>query len=179
MDRYQQASIIFELINRLRQHGSWCGEAHVQKATYLLKDLCDVPLNFDFILYKYGPFSFELRDELTAFRADGLIILEPKSYYGPRLKVTELGQSLLTRFPRTLSKYRDYINSVTKPLGARGVSDLECLATALYITKNYHGAPSIRDRVQKLRDEKPHVSAKSAEEAIREIDNLMKACPTR
>ena len=56
----------------------WSGETHLQKATYLACWLVDIPFDFDFILYKHGPFSFELRDELGSMRADRLLDREPQ-----------------------------------------------------------------------------------------------------
>lgn len=176
MNKCQQAVIIFDLIDSLRKEGSWCGETHVQKATYLLKELCGVPLEFDFILYKHGPFSFDLRDELTEYRADGLLGLEPQPPYGPRLKVTNLGGDLMRRYPRTLRKYRKYIHSVAENLQARGVGELECLATALYVTRNSDSV-SVKDRVKELQKAKPHILGKAAEDAVKEIESLMKSCP--
>jgi len=70
MDRLRRAALLTQLIERLRRRGSWCGETHVQKATLFLQDLTRIPMGFDFILYKHGPFSFDLRDELTSLRAD-------------------------------------------------------------------------------------------------------------
>jgi len=43
-----------------------------------LQDLMRVPLELEFILYKHGPFSFDLRSELTSLRADELVKLEPQ-----------------------------------------------------------------------------------------------------
>ena len=37
-----------------------------------------MPLGYDFTLYKHGPFSFDLRDDIHALRADGLLDLEPR-----------------------------------------------------------------------------------------------------
>ena len=73
MERIKNITILLQLIESLRKNGSWCGETHIQKAIYSLQQLKGVPLNFNFVLYKHGPFSFDLRDELTAMRADGLI----------------------------------------------------------------------------------------------------------
>jgi uncharacterized protein YwgA len=60
MDRLRRAAILTRLIEQLRNGGSWCGETHVQKATFFLQELLNVPLSLDFILYKHGPFSFDL-----------------------------------------------------------------------------------------------------------------------
>jgi hypothetical protein len=61
------------------------GETHMQKATFFLQELIKVPLGFEFLLYKHGPFSFDLRDELTFMRAQGFLRLEPQYPYGPTL----------------------------------------------------------------------------------------------
>jgi len=78
MDRLRKAALQTRLIEQLRKEGSWCGETHVQKATLFLQDLMRVPLELEFILYKHGPFSFDLRSELTSLRADELVKLEPQ-----------------------------------------------------------------------------------------------------
>ena len=46
--------------------------------------MCEVPTGFEFILYMYGPFSFDLSDELTSIRADGLLkiaVIVQQIYY--------------------------------------------------------------------------------------------------
>ena len=73
MDRLQRTALIFELTKKMRERGSWCGETHLQKATFWAEECFSLPLGFDFILYKHGPFSFDLRDELTSMRCRALV----------------------------------------------------------------------------------------------------------
>ncbi len=80
MDRLRNAALLTRLIEGLCSNGDWYGETHVQKTTFFVQELMGVPLGFRFILYKHGPFSFGLRDELTALRADGMLELEPRTY---------------------------------------------------------------------------------------------------
>ena len=88
MTRQRNAAILTRLASELKQHGSWCGETHLQKAVYLMQELFEVSPDFEFILFKHGPFSFELRDELTALRGDGYFRLEAMPMpYGPKLQV--------------------------------------------------------------------------------------------
>src|SRR5712692_9118533 len=105
MRRLQRIVILADLASRLGKYGSWCGETHLQKATYFLQELGKVPLGYSFVLYKHGPFSFDLRDELTAMRADGLLELRPQPPYGPSLVPTERASEFARRFPKTLGKY--------------------------------------------------------------------------
>jgi hypothetical protein len=78
VNRLAQEAVLAGLARRLDERGSWSGETHLQKAAYLLHELTDVPFEFEFILYKHGPFSFELRDELSAMRADRLLERQPQ-----------------------------------------------------------------------------------------------------
>jgi hypothetical protein len=75
MERLQRASILLTLNEELRRAGSWAGETHMQKATYFLQELTRIPLEFDFVLYKHGPFSFDLRDEGLERTATALYIM--------------------------------------------------------------------------------------------------------
>ena len=177
MKRRQREAVLLALANALRKHGSWCGETHLQKATYFMQELCDVPLKLEFILYKHGPFSFELRDELTAMRADGLMEMriQPPPY-GPSLVTAESGQQLMTRWPNTLRRHSDGIDFVAKELGSLGGADLERVATALYVTKANPEADA-DVRAQRIHDLKPHVSPEQARAAVETVDTLMQKRP--
>lgn len=113
MERNKRAVILLGLVEELKNNLSWCGETHIQKATYFLQEMRQVPLEFDFILYKHGPFSFDLTDKITAMRAemrtDNLLKLQPQPYpYGPSILPGEASKSLMKRFPKTLQKFRSH-----------------------------------------------------------------------
>jgi uncharacterized protein YwgA len=173
MNRLQRAAVLLELTDQLRAVGSWCGETHLQKATYFLQAF-GVPTGFGFVLYKHGPFSFELRDELTAMRADGFLELHPQPPYGPSLVTTEIGSELKEEYPRTLEKYEKAIRFVAEGLGNKNVSALEQLATALFVT--LEGGPrSLEQRAEEISDLKPHIDVESAEAAVNEVEEMMEA----
>ena len=133
MDRLQRAAILTELMNQLRANGSWCGETHVQKATYFLQEVLGIQTGFEYILYKHGPYSFDLTADLTALRADFLMEFNHRSPgYGPGLVPTPTSAELRGRYPRTLEAHIPQIKFIATTFGAKGVSDLEKLATAAY-----------------------------------------------
>ena len=100
---FRRAAILTELMDQLRANGSWCGETHVQKATYFLQEVLGVPTGFEYILYKHGPYSFDLTADLTALRADFLMEFNHRSPgYGPGLVPTPTTRSFASRYPRTL-----------------------------------------------------------------------------
>jgi hypothetical protein len=176
MNRLAQDAVLVGLARRLYEKGSWTGETHIQKAAYLVHGLLEVPFEFDFILYKHGPFSFELRDELSTLWADGLLEREPQPPpFGPRFLVTDRGRELEHRFQRTMRRFGDRLDWIAGRLGNRGVVELERLATALWVTREMDGEASIQDRAEALNELKPHVSVSAAGEAVREIDELIQS----
>lgn len=175
MNRLVQEAVLVGLARRLADRGSWAGETHVQKASYLLSTLCGVDFGFEFILYKYGPFSFELRDELSAMRAEGLIeSAVPDRRYGAKLVVTSRGRALEERFAKTMDRYGPRLDWIAETLGGRGVMELERLATAMWITLT-DSPGSVNARAEALVGVKPHISVDDAVDAVKEIDRLRTA----
>jgi uncharacterized protein YwgA len=173
MDRLKRTVLLTALADNLRKKGSWCGETHLQKATYFLQELQKVPVGYEFILYKHGPFSFELRDDLTAMRADGLFDLVPQWPYGPTLTPTQKSKRLRQEYSKTLQKYGKRLNFVCDQLGKQNVSDLEKLATALYIRLEA-SAKSETQRARYLHSLKPHVSLDDSLQAVKTVDGIVK-----
>ncbi|MGD1092681.1 MAG: hypothetical protein ABSB35_11920 [Bryobacteraceae bacterium] len=172
MNRLETASILLSLTDRLKEHGSWAGETHVQKAAYILKTVLGVPLDFDFILYKHGPFSFDLRSELGSLRAEGLMAWDIQGRpYGPSLKAGPLGEALKTQFSYAPQEYQNQIDFVALKLGGKDVKALERFATAIFVTLERETSRS--DRVAWIHRIKPHVSLPQAETAVQEADAFL------
>jgi uncharacterized protein YwgA len=172
MNRLKQDVLLSELTDQLNSRGSWCGETHIQKATYFLQELRKVPLGFDFMLYKHGPFSFDLRDELTAMRADGFLDLHAQWPYGPSLVPTKRSVELRQNYPKTLRKYGTDIQFVCGHLGDKNVAELEKLATALYVYfQNESDSQRIRAKI--LHDLKSHIPFSDSLKAVKQVDTLI------
>jgi len=169
----QRAVTLLSFIESMREHKSWCVETHIQKGTYLLQELMGVPLGYQFILYKHGPFSFDFKDELTAFMADLLLVAKPLSTYGPSILPGENSQAFLERHPKTRELYKQQAEFIASRIGAKSVPELERLATALLVTRNYLPGGSIQERAKKINELKPHVPYALAYDAVIEIDRLV------
>ena len=170
MHRVQRAAIVTRLARKMREKGSWCGETHLQKAFYLAQELLKVPTGFDFILYKHGPFSFDLRDELTALRADRLLTIEPQPRpFGPRFATTKRSEEIESLFPKTIGGLDAKLDFIADKLQGKGVADLERLATALYVINHYDFCTALDDRAAKLNELKPHVSLTDAKSALEQV----------
>lgn len=173
MNLKQKRAVISKLVESLQEQGSWCGETHIQKATYCLQEVTSVPLEFNFILYKHGPFSFDLRDELTAMRAYGFLDIRVNPYpYGPSLCITEMAKALTQDLPKTLQKFNKKINFIAATLGDKGVAELERLATALFVARE-ENLKNTDERANVIHKLKPHVSIAQANAASRDIDMIL------
>ena len=175
LNRLGRIAIVLSLTDELKTAGSWCGETHLQKAVYLLQELTHVPLDFDFILYKHGPFSFDLRDALTAMRADYQLQIRANPIpYGPTLVTTEIGKKLQERFSSAVEKHRKEIDFTVAHLGSKSVTELEQLGTALYVNKE-DDSRSIEQVAQRVNELKPHIPMDVAREAADGIDKIIAA----
>ncbi len=178
MDRVRRGALLTRLIDGLKEQDSWCGETHLQKAVYILQILARVPMGYKFILYKHGPFSFDLRDELTALRADAIIALQPRGSYGPGMVNTEQAKNVQKLFPKTLRRYERGVEFAAKAVGAKGVMELEKLATALYVRikeekeKEQGLQLSVEDTARRLVELKGHIPIQEAIRAVEKIDRL-------
>jgi uncharacterized protein YwgA len=159
----------------MREQDSWCGETNIQKACFFLQEVTQVPLDFDFILYKYGPYSFDLTDELTALRADSILGLRVRDLkYGPCYVPGELSDLVKRRFRNTVKRHEGHIRFVASKLGTKNVQELECLATALYVTLDPGETKAqIAERASEVTEVKPHISMDQAQKAVREIDAML------
>jgi hypothetical protein len=174
MKRLQRDAVLLSVIENLGAEGSWCGETHIQKATYFVQELLKVPLEFDFILYKHGPFSFDLSDEITAMRADYLLGLQPRSYpYGPSIVHGESGEMIKEQFPKTLEMYNPSVEFVADKFGDKGVAELERISTALYVTLTGGVGGSVESRAQRIHELKPHVEMDEAFDAVKAVDEII------
>lgn len=167
-------TLILVMVKKLIEQGSWCGETHIQKGTYFLQEFVKVPMTYDFILYKHGPFSFELRDELSSMRANGLLGLVPRPPYGSSFKLNDFSNSWINNHQKEASRYFKYIDEVVNILADKKVKELERLATALYVKKRNPN----RDKDQMVAEVttlKPHITKDEALQAFEMLEKVKKA----
>ena len=135
MELMKQTALLLNLIDRLSENEGNTSEVHLQKHVYFLQELLEVPLNFEFIMYKNSPYSFDFRDNLTSLRADWLLTFEINRFHRPCFVTTELGKSFQTRFPITLKNYQRAIDFIVDYLGSKQIRVLGQWATTLFIER--------------------------------------------
>lgn len=177
MTRLQRAALVAELTRRLRERDGWAGETQVQKSVYFLQRMLGVPTERAYTLYKFGPFSFDLRDDLSDWRSAGFLALQPqRAPYGPRLTLGENVEPLLARNKDIIEQYDAELDFIADKLAPMRIGELERVATALYVTDDLR----IRDTAQraaKIHELKPHVSIDDATAGVQRLDDIRGAMP--
>jgi uncharacterized protein YwgA len=164
----REAAVIATLIDHIERTGRFCGETLVQKSVFFLKELFGVPVAARFQLYYYGPFSFDLREQLQTMQADDIVKVKPHQF-GATFVPSERYELLRRQFPKTIEKYTREIDFVVRHLATRGVGELEPLATALFLTREHPDATA-EERACELNAVKPHVDLPVATQSVRQID---------
>jgi len=165
----EKKALTVELINKMQAAGSWTGETHIQKCTYFLEEFFGIDLDYEFILYKHGPFSFDLRDELGALRADDFIVMEPRRPFGASFKPGKRADLLENKYKDLIREYDGKLSFVVDRLANKSVKELEKVATALYVRKT-EGLTNNTDIANKIVELKPHVSFEDAQSAAEELE---------
>lgn len=168
-------AVVVSLVGEMIKSGSWCGETHIQKVAYFLQRVTGVPIGYDFVLYKHGPYSFELHDDLTAMRANHFLKIKSRDPYGPSFLKGDLGNAVTDRFPDTLARFKPHIEFIAKDLGHKGVVELERLATALFVTPEEPAyQASVDERARRVMKLKPHIPLNTAIGAVEAVDDMRK-----
>lgn len=167
----QRWEIISRLVRTMRQEGSWAGETHVQKCIMFLQELLGIQMGYDFILYKFGPFSFELRSDLVQMRARLMLDVEPRIEYGPSFTLGPRGELAADRS----EQYEEAVNFISKEMSRKDTRTLERLSTAFYVQRKNPELSDIEvaNRVCEL---KPHISFEQAHRAVEELEGLRSHC---
>ena len=164
----EKLAILAEVVDRLKERDSWVGRTHLQKAALFLQDLLDVPLDYKFVLYYYGPYSARLDDDIQMMRMLNIVDIEPMGEFGPRYKA---GTTSLTEYRSSVATYGKQIAAIADFFGSKTAAEVELLATVFYVmhTEGQFGS-ELFGRVQRL---KPRFSPAEIEQAIGAVSQFV------
>jgi len=172
MNKLKRYAILVTVIEKLKEKGSWCGETHIQKTVYFLERLFKDVLDYQFVLYKYGPFSFGLRDDLGIMESMDVIRVIPQPRYGPQIIPSKLAKKVKELFPKTLTCVKEKVEFITDKLASRNAAELESLATSLYVESKLPNSSDL-EKAQEICRLKPHISFREALDRLREVKQIL------
>lgn len=162
---FEAHKLILITIDALREQGNWTGRTHVIKALFLAS--CKTSLPFEFVLYKHGPYSFDVDGELEQMKSYDAVKTEQVVGYGPRLKRAN-GSAFLKDVSIDPSSTTTVLDAC-RFVGTWGVIELEALATSAWVRTREGSQLSseVESRVRALKPHIPEGTARWADEQIK------------
>ena len=164
-------AVVAQLVKNMRANDGWAGETHLQKTVFFLQELLEVPSGYKFVLYKHGPYSFDLHDDLGRMRTNLILGLEPRPPYGPSFELEEIGDSVIQKRRQVVEQHSEPIEFVVATLGKKDVRELERFGTALLLKKEFPSADQVT-LASKIVECKPHVPRDLALDALQEVAKI-------
>ena len=124
---------------------------------------------FHFVLYRHGPYSFDIEADLEQMRSYGALEIELNNQgYGVVLR-PGANAGFLQRNERLVNEEIEAINDVCGFVGSSNIWGLERLATASWIRRQ-EGLVEREEIARRLNFLKPHVSIAEAEDADAQVE---------
>jgi uncharacterized protein YwgA len=138
------------------------GRTAIMKLCYFLQTLAEVPLQYSFRLYTYGPYDSQVLEDLKIAESIGAV--QSKSFewpggYGVAIAHGDKSDALVKRAGPEFGKIKTHIEKITREFGDRNASDLELLSTIIYVDRSYRASGkslSISELISHVHDVKPH-----------------------
>ena len=147
------------------------GKKSFQKLVYFLQEF-NVPLQFKYTMYFYGPYSKSLSESLDEMSFEGIIQYEPKGHT-VFVKPGIAAKFVLEESTDTIELFKSNIDFIVSKLAMKTASQLELLATAHYILKNnceINSDDDVVDEISRLKGDK--FQRQQTLETIQELRSL-------
>ena len=123
-------------------------------------------VDYDYTLYHYGPYSFEVESILEHLKFSGMIDITWNPERGYFIKPTTSGEKHLAKLVSKLdSKKKAIIDSLIKEFGDRKAKDLSLIATVLY----FHGKLPEEEIIRTVKSIKPQFSEEKIIDALETV----------
>lgn len=168
MTSASEIHLVGRVVEILDEMQSWCGETHIQKTAYVAKVVEHVPFESQFILYKHGPYSFEMNSVLNYMRSQNILLVTPQGNYGSSYKLNDGIWAAVSRSAKVRFEAFDApLRFVCNQFANKKVVELERIATAIYVRLNFKDL-DLQKQVRKLNELKPHIDISEAQLAFSE-----------
>ena len=173
MKEEDRVKFICFLLDALKDKNGWAGMIHLQKGCYIAQEMLGVPLDYKFIQCVYGPYAFDLRDEVRMLN-DSFILSKgfPPVGYGVSYDFYEYVEKYVEA-KKDNYKFKDEINFIAGWFLDKPVGRLVELAAAYMINEKYPDAER-EERMKKLLGWKPFTTELRAKKSFDEVEVKVK-----
>jgi hypothetical protein len=126
---------VLHAIGALNDANSWTGRIHIHKLLYLSGELAGVEHPFEFELYRFGPYSFELDADIRDLSVCDLVSVEYRHPgYGPSYSIAKDWRDSVE--DSVSPEQRKRLADVACRLGPLDAADLELIATCCWFEES-------------------------------------------
>ncbi len=123
------------IMHELAKQQAGLGKTAMMKYLFLLQKVYDVPLNYNFEIYTYGPYSYEVMEDIDFAKNQNIISVKPMLYSGYMGYMIEAKDYT---FEEDLAElYKNKISKLLRLFGEKTVKELELLSTIIYLYSNF------------------------------------------
>lgn len=169
----KKLALISDIVEKLNEKGIIFGKTVLMKLLFLSKAVKEIPLDYKFTLYTYGPFDSEVMQDLNFLNQEDILDVKYiHDQYGYSIKPDEKIDLYREKADSFLSKYSQETDDLVEEFGEFSAKDLELKSTIILIEREYKEVSELKrnDLVKIVKDIKPYFNDDRIE---REVDWLV------
>ena len=159
-------------INHILRSMKEVGKTKLQKLVYFFQESAGGHLGYFYRMYHYGPYSFDLDDDLSRLRLRGVVNTDPDpSGYGFRIQLVDPGEDPKFDLPQD---YKEKLDRIIELLGNLDAQQLSLRATVHFVDSmlDSGSADDVVRHVQRLKPQFSPTTIKAAYDELREAGLL-------
>jgi uncharacterized protein len=149
-----QTATMVELIKKVSQKKKQLGKTQFQKLVYFCQEK-GIPLGYKYEIYHYGPYSFQLSDDMSSLDSLGVLdVGTDSSGFGFHIEAGRFASKYELQ-----KKYLPVLTEVVEKLGENSPAQLEVKGTLHFVSKVLKNRGDISDKlvVSKVKELKPQI----------------------
>ena len=171
-------TIIANIVKKINGPNSILGKKKLQKLIYFLQETKNVPLNYKYEIYHYGPYCFELSGNIDSLEIRGVINIVPEQDgFGYNITPGKHMDSFIGRTSEISKSFDNGTTDLANRFGKFDGLDIELLATLHFADKVMKKRnPAIADEIiiNKVKDLKPKYGKEYITNKFEELKEIIK-----
>ncbi|GMV88921.1 MAG: hypothetical protein AMXMBFR81_18520 [Chthonomonas sp.] len=168
MSGSESFAVILRAVRGLNGVGSWTGKTHVIKSLYIASTRARLP--FEFVLFKHGPYSFDLNDAIESMSAVELLDVQSTPPYGVKLAPGRMEAAI---DPALEDEVSQAVDQAVGAVGCSEVKELEAFATSIWVAERGQTTQDEAAWLRAVKELKPHLDDRMVTEAIKKAKDWL------
>lgn len=142
MELLDRIAVITALVKQVQEkRGAPVPRTVLMKMLYLLQEVMQVPLGYQFRFYNYGPYDARVLNDIAVAQAWNALIencVEEASFYSYEIQVGSGADAFMSQHQAIIDKYCEPIQTVASHFAQYGAAEMEIVATLVWIDQIWY-----------------------------------------